>query len=117
MSVASARPGCGQVPVHVGARFSANARGPSLASSDTNTSRITGACMSQNAASVRPLVSRSTFLEAATDSGALRAIRSANCSAASSAPPFSDNRDTRPVARACWAVMGSAVRAISMATP
>ena len=54
-------------------------------------------------------------LLAATDSGALRAIRSASSIAASTALPGSVSRETSPTACACWAVIGSAVSAISIA--
>ena len=82
-----------------------------------NTSRRSGVWNSQNSASVRPWVSRMTCLLAATASGALRAMRSASSIATSTAAPGSASRDTRPYSWACSAVMGSAVSAISIATP
>ena len=66
-------------------------------------------------ASVRPWVPLMICLLAATASGALRAMRSASCSAPSTASPGAVTLATRPHSCACGAVIGSAVSASSIA--
>ncbi len=90
-------PAAGDSPVKVGLRFSAKARGPSLASADLNTSMPIFDSMAKASFSARPSVSLIVRRIARTASGPLAAISSATSSALASACPSGTTSPIRPI--------------------
>src|SRR5690606_13846526 len=86
----------GYSPFHWGARFSAKAAAPSMASLDANTGWMISPCLRNISSSDQSCDSMITRLVAASASGALAAILRASSIAPSSALPGSVIRLTRP---------------------
>src|SRR4051794_1345520 len=104
-----------QVPVHFGARFSANAIAPSFASLLLNTGIRIFTCSANIVSGLQPRDSVMIRLVAATASGPLAVIRSASSIAASSTWPGSARTLTSPRASARSADRLSPVSASSIA--
>ena len=89
-----------QVPVQLGARFSANAIAPSLASFDVKIGMMCSSCFFHISSSVQPADFVMTSLVVATAKGPLAVMRSASSIAPASASPGSVTALTKPHSRA-----------------
>src|SRR5689334_1470290 len=105
----------GQVPVHLGGRFSANAIAPSLASLDMKTGARILVCSRHISSGDQPRDSTMIFLVAATARGPLAVIFSASSMAASRTLPGSASTLTNPSSCARTAGSWSPVNASSIA--